>query len=191
MDPSKPQLALASTSPRRSALLAAANIGFVCVAPGDEPAAGGDPREVARIRARSKAEGAQLPADLTLPALGVDTVVDVDGAELGKPRDVAHAAAMLRSLLGRSHKVYTAHCLWDPRAGQVREELAEAVVVGRQAHDEEVVAYLDSGQWQGKAGGYGIQDEEQSFLSVLEGAFDTVMGLHVQAVQRLLRWAGS
>ena len=98
---------------------------------------------------------------------------------------------MLRSLLGRSHKVFTAHCLWDPRSGQAHEELAQATVIGRAAAADEVLAYLGSGKWQGKAGGYGIQDEEQSFLEVLEGAFDTVVGLHVPAVRRLLREAGS
>ena len=182
-----PLLALASTSPRRSALLTAAEIGFVCVTPGDEPTAEGVPSEIVRVRARSKAQGAQVPAELGLPALGVDTVVDVDGVELAKPRDVVQARSMLQRLLERSHKVYTAHCLWDPRSGQTEEEVAVSTVAGRTASDSEVTAYLDSGRWQGKAGGYGIQDAEQSFLTLLDGAFDTVVGLHVPAVRRLLR----
>jgi septum formation protein len=179
------RLILASTSPRRRALLEAAGIAFELGVPGPEPDASGPPRERARARARSKAENAVRPQrDVWL--LGVDTVVEVDGTELGKPRDRRDAAAMLRRLCGRMHLVHTAHCLVDGRTGARREEVASAVVAARAASAAELDGYLDSGEWQGKAGGYGIQDRSQSFLTVVEGAFDTVVGLHVAAVRRLL-----
>lgn len=184
---SSPRLLLASTSPRRAELLRAAGLAFVPGTPGPEPAAGGTPRCKARARARSKALGAVLPAGGPWVVLGVDTVVDVDGTEFGKPRDRAEAEAMLRALLGRIHEVHTAHCLADPRTGTVVEELASARVIARAAGADELAAYLDGGEWRGKAGAYGIQDRTQAFLALHDGAFDTVVGLHVGAVRRLLR----
>jgi septum formation protein len=181
-----PLLVLASTSPRRIELLTAAGIGFVVGMPGPEPAGSGTPPELALARARSKARQATRPPGVELPVLGADTVVDVDGRELGKPEDRAAALAMLRSLLGRIHRVHTAHCLFDPRSGAEATELATAEVRGGPATDTELHAYLDSGDWRGKAGGYGIQDQGQRFLTLHAGAFDTVVGLHVASVRRLL-----
>jgi septum formation protein len=181
-----PALVLASTSPRRAALLTRAGIAFEPGVPGPEPEAAGTPLERAVLRARSKAERAEHPTGAML-LLGVDTVVDVDGVEFGKPRDRAEAADMLRRLGGRMHRVHTAHCLVDVRTGARHEEVASAVVAARAATQLELDAYLDSGDWRGKAGAYGIQDASQSFLTLAEGAFDTVVGLHVAAVQRLLR----
>jgi septum formation protein len=182
-----PLLVLASTSPRRQQLLQAAGIAFVLGVPGPEPDGTGAPDAVAALRARSKATGAVPPPGVWAPVLGVDTVVDVDGREFGKAADAAAAEAMLRALLGRIHRVHTAHCLFDPRTGTLLEELATAEVAGRAAGAAEVAAYVASGQWQGKAGGYGIQDPAQSFLAVHRGSFDTVVGLHVASVRRLLR----
>jgi septum formation protein len=181
-----PVLVLASTSPRRSQLLGAAGIAFVPGQPGPEPDAPGEPAQVARERARRKAVGAVPPPGVDLPVLGVDTVVDLDGSELGKPRDRAHAARMLTALAGRIHRVHTAHCLFEPRSGRAVEELATATVECRTPSAAELEAYLDGGEWWGKAGAYGLQDRTQSFLTLRDGAFDTVVGLHVAAVLRLL-----
>lgn len=182
----RPRLVLASTSPRRSDLLRAAGIPFVLGTPGPEPEAAGDPPELARLRARSKALGAVPPPDAGAPVLGVDTVVDVDGREFGKAADVTVAAAMLRTLRGRLHRVHTSHCLFDPVSGWRAELLATAVVAGRAATDAEIESYLATGDWRGKAGAYGIQDTTQTFLTLHDGAFDTVVGLHVDAVRSLL-----
>jgi septum formation protein len=183
-------LALASSSPRRSQLLTAAQIPFVLAEPGPEPQASGTPPELALARARSKACGAQQPPGLVLPLLGVDTVVDVGGREFGKPRDRGEAAAMLAALAGRRHRVHTAHCLFDARSGACYEELASAEVTCAVPAAEALTAYLDSGDWRGKAGAYGIQDATQSFLTMHSGSYDTVVGLHVEAVRRLLRQIG-
>ena len=183
------RLVLASSSPRRSELLRAAGIEFVPGLPGPEPAAAGTPEQLAVARARSKACGGVRPSGCALPLLGVDTVVDVDGVELGKPQDRSEAAAMLRRLAGRLHRVHTAHCLFDPGRGLAVEELASATVACRDIAAAELERYLDSGDWRGKAGSYGIQDGTQMFLRVVEGAYDTVVGLHVPAVLRLLRAA--
>lgn len=182
-----PILLLASSSPRRSELLARAGVRFRLTAPGPEPEADGAPARRAVLRARSKACGAAVPTGVILPVLGVDTVVEVDGEERGKASDRAAAAAMLRGLFGRVHRVHTAHCLWLPGTGTVCEELATAEVTCREPLGAELDAYLDSEQWQGKAGAYGIQDPAQTFLVLHRGAFDTVVGIHLPAVLRLLQ----
>lgn len=181
-----PRLLLASTSPRRAGLLQAAGIAFELVAPGPEPAAGGAPAERAILRARSKAAHANVPAGCLLPVLGVDTVVDVDGIELGKPEDRADAAAMLARLSGRLHRVHTAHCLIDPRSGRCRELLASAEVRCAALTGAQLKRYLDANDWRGKAGAYGIQDPTQDFMALASGDFDTVVGISLAAVVRLL-----
>ncbi len=192
-----PRLALASSSPRRRRLLTAAGIGFVLCEPGHENAQGGDfdhgetgePRALAIERARRKATGAAaVPAGL--PVLGVDTVVDLGGEELGKAKDRADAERCLRRLLGRSHFVHTAHCLWRPELGRHWLAVTTAQVVCAAADDAALARYLDSGQWVGKAGAYGIQDPAQDFLALRTGDLDTVVGLHVGTVLDLLREAG-
>ncbi|MCA8949271.1 MAG: Maf family protein [Planctomycetes bacterium] len=182
-------LYLASTSPRRRALLRAAGIAFELCEPGEEEVVGerGTPAELAVARAERKARGAVVPeGDRGMgPVLGVDTVVDLEGRELGKACDRAAARATLLALAGRSHRVHTGHCLIRS-GGDVVSELCTAVVTCRVPTDAELERYLDSLEWQGKAGAYGIQDASQAFLTLSAGAFDTVVGLHVAAVQRLL-----
>lgn len=187
-------LYLASTSPRRRDLLHAAGLRFELCEPGPEYAPGdageheseaGDPAAHAVMRARRKGLGARPPST-EVPVLAVDTVVDLDGVELGKPRDAAAAERMLRGLMGRTHRVHTAHSLSLPAEGWHRELLTSATVRCGQAPDGELQRYLDSGQWRGKAGSYGLQDPAQDFFALLDGAFDTVVGLHVPAVRALL-----
>jgi septum formation protein len=168
-------------------LLKQAGIPFVLAEPGPEPEGRGSPRELAQLRARSKALGAAQGIGSSLPVLGVDTVVDVGGKDYGKPHDRSAASAMLKALAGKRHQVHTAHCLVDPRTGAMVEELVTADVACGVPTAEELTLYLDSGDWRGKAGAYGIQDGSQSFITMHAGAYDTVVGLHVEAVRRLLR----
>lgn len=177
-------LRLASTSPRRRALLEQAGLPFVLVAPGAESGGGRDPAAAALARARSKALGAAAVDGLVL---AVDTVVEVDGEELGKPEDRGAAAAMLRRLAGRRHRVYTAHVLRRLPDGATFEEIAVADVAFAPLTDAALEAFLDSGAWRGKAGAYGLQDEAAGFAELVSGARDTVVGLHVAAVRRLLQ----
>jgi septum formation protein len=192
--PAPPELWLASTSPRRRELLQRAGIPFGLCEPGAEyvPGAGdehrserGDPQVLACARAVRKGDGARAP-DAAIPVLAVDTVVDLDGVELGKPRDVAEAERMLRALAGRQHRVHTAHYLRLPATGRAALRVATAVVACGQPVAAELQRYLDSQQWRGKAGSYGVQDDAQGFFRVVDGAFDTVVGLHVPAVRELL-----
>jgi septum formation protein len=189
-----PDLYLASTSPRRRTLLAQAGIPFALCEPGPEyvlpgtdehSTQAGEPAVHALERAIRKAMGARSP-DPSVPVLGVDTVVDLDGTELGKPRSREHAEAMLLALADRDHVVHTAHCLFVPASGFRDTAMAHATVTCGRPSRGELAAYLDSEEWRGKAGSYGIQDGSQHFLALVEGDLDTVVGLHVPAVRALL-----
>ena len=182
-------LYLASTSPRRSGLLRDAGVAFVGVEPGPEPTEAGVPVEVARARAIAKARDAVLlgKCDPGL-ILGVDTVVDLDGEELGKPRDATHARAMLSRLEGRVHRVHTGYALvaWPSRE-LVAADVATAVVCFDPIDDAAIQRHVELGLHEGKAGAYGIQDAATAaFARILDGDIDTVIGLPVSRLRALL-----
>ncbi len=195
-----PVLYLASTSPRRHALLAAAGIVFEPCEPGAEYVSAGtdehtteagDPSAHAVARAVRKAIGAAV-SDPTRPVLAVDTVVDLDGIELGKARSREHAKEMLLALAGRTHRVHTAHCLHARASGFRDVVVSHAVVACGTPSTADLDRYLDSGEWRGKAGSYGIQDTSQHFLGVVEGSLGTVIGLEIEVVlAQLARWRGT
>lgn len=178
-------LYLASKSPQRAMLLTSAGIPFTAVASAcDEDAiAAADPAALALARARGKAAGAVgVPAGGSV--LGADTVVALGDEVLGSPATHAQAAAFLARLSGTRHRVHTGHCL--RRGGVERCELASAEVEMRRLTPEEIRAYAASGEGLGKAGGYAIQAEADRFARITAGAWDTVVGLHVAAVRRLM-----
>lgn len=178
-------LILASGSPRRRALLEEAGIRFSVVVPDvpeDEPERG-DPNAVALGNARRKAEA--VPGDLVLAA---DTVVALGDRLLGKPRDEAHARELLRALSGTTHAVVTAVAL--KAKGRVLVRAVRTKVTMRRLREEEIAAYARSGEGMGKAGAYAIQETADRFVTRLEGPFDNVVGLPVDAVRALLREAG-
>lgn len=178
-------LVLASGSPRRRALLEKAGIAFRVVVPDvpeHEPERG-DPRAVAALNARRKAEA--VPGDLVLAA---DTVVAVGDRLLGKPRDEAEARELLRALSGTTHVVVTAVAL--KARGRMLERAVATRVTMRRLGEEEIRAYAASGEGMGKAGGYAIQETADRFVTALDGPFDNVVGLPVDAVRELFREAG-
>lgn len=182
-------LYLASTSPRRRQLLEDAGIDYAAVPPGPEPSGAGDPADRARQRAASKAEGAVVTGP---PGwiLGVDTVVELEGRELGKPADEAAARRGLEQLAGAVHRVHTALCLVShPKRERFAVE-ASATVRCRPLESPRLAAYLASGAWRGKAGGYGLQDEACDFMEVVEGDPNTVIGLPVASLTELLARVG-
>ncbi len=182
-------LILASSSPRRAELLRAAGIEFV-VQPADVPevrAAGESPIQYARRLARDKAQAvaATRPSDLVL---GADTDVCVDDRILGKPRDAADAAAMLRALSGRWHEVTTGVCLIVPNGpseGIVAHETTR--VLFERLTGADIEAYVASGEPMDKAGAYAIQGIASRWISRIEGDYPNVVGLPVALVWRLLR----
>jgi septum formation protein len=183
---------LASTSPRRSDLLRAAGLAFCTIEPGAEPDERVGPCDQRALdRALAKVRGAIPARASSAPLLGVDTVVELEGEELGKPRDEAEARRFLARLSGREHRVHTAHALRrvdDPRC---RTLVATARVAFSELGDGDLDALVAAGSWRGKAGGYGIQDVcFGPYVRLLDGALDTVIGLHVEAVRALLEGRG-
>ena len=179
-------LILASQSPRRREICAQLGIPFtVCPAADEAPLDRSLPlAEAVLAVARSKAE-AVATAHPGETVLGSDTVVAVKGEVLGKPRDDAEAAAMLRRLSGRTHQVLTA--VWvvdgDGRGDGFTEE---AAVTFTPMSEADVAAYVATGEPHDKAGAYGIQGIGARYIARLEGDFYTVMGLPA-AVWRFLR----
>ena len=183
----KTRLILASTSPRRRALLAAAGVEFELAGSGveeerrtDEPAV-----DFALRMAEEKALAVSQRSGEAL-VLGADTVVECGGEILGKPRDHADAHRMLRALSGRFHVVVTAFAL--ARGGRVAESRAiSSGVRFRELGDEEIHAYIRTGEPMDKAGAYGIQAEGAGLVVEVEGERDNVMGLPVAEVMAALR----
>jgi septum formation protein len=186
----KPLLILASSSPRRRELLTNAGIAFeVRTADIDEGHIPGEqPSEFALRLAREKAQ-AVAQGHPERPVLGADTIVIVDQQILGKPRDRADAARMLRALAGRDHQVTTAVCL-RTAAGKEITELESARVYFSEITAEEIAAYVATGEPMDKAGAYAIQGIASKWVYRVEGDYFTVMGLPVARVWKMLRTAG-
>lgn len=138
---------------------------------------------LAYFKARSVAES--MPAAYVL---GADTIVASAGSPgevLGKPSDVADAERMLRRLSGTRHRVITGVSLLGP-GGCRRIVSAVTYVTMRSLTDDEVRQYVDSREWEGKAGGYGIQGPADRFVAGVEGSFSNVIGLPMEMVADLL-----
>lgn len=163
---------LASASPQRRAILTQLGVDFT-VRPADvEELTDGDPATVALENARMKAHA--VDGDLVL---GVDTVVTLDGVVYGKPADADEAATMLRTLQGRTHEVISGWCLRP-----VGEGVDVTKVTFRALDDAQIAAYVALGEWQGRAGGYAIQERGAALVRRIEGDYLNVVGLPVGAL---------
>lgn len=193
----RPKLVLASASPRRLQLLEQAGIAPDALRPAsvDESVSKGEvPRHIVRRLARDKAEAAlkitkSEPEFAKAFLLAADTVVAVGRRVLGKAELEHEAADMLRLLRGRAHRVHTAICLVTPE-GRWRECVVETRVRFRNISDQEIGAYLASGEWKGKAGGYAIQGIAGAFVVKLVGSYTNVVGLPLTEVVSLLAGEG-
>lgn len=191
------KLVLASASPRRLALLQQAGIEPIALLPADVdevPLRSESPRELARRLARAKAEVARRAARRETGLkdafiVGADTVVAVGRRVLPKPEITEEAAACLRLLSGRTHRVYTAVAVVTPRDA-VRERLVETRVRFKRLSREDLERYLEAGEWRGKAGGYGIQGLAGSFVVKLVGSYTGVVGLPLYETIALLDGCG-
>jgi septum formation protein len=178
---------LASASPRRRELLNLVGIEHeVRPANIDEQYLAGElPREHAERLAREKAVALDAPDAVTI---GSDTIVVVDGEVLGKPRDRAHAAAMLRQLSGRSHIVMTGVAArWR---GELASGLEEVGVTFRTLSEDDIERYIDTGEPMDKAGAYGIQGFGATIVDRVDGDYFAVMGLPLNRLVRLLQSLG-
>ena len=183
------RLILGSASPRRKELLAGLGVVPDAILPPDineDPARGELPRPYCARMAREKAAAVVAgPNDLVLCA---DTTVALGRRILGKPRDAGEAAAFLVALGGRRHQVITAIAV---RLGDRlwQREVVTAVKMKRLS-DAELNSYLASGEWEGKAGAYGIQGRAGAFIPWISGSFTGVVGLPVAETAALLATAG-
>jgi septum formation protein len=183
------RILLASASPRRAELLAAAGFVFDIVPTVvDERPLDGEEAESHVVRlASAKSRAVDVPDPGTV-VIGADTVVVVDGVILGKPADDAEAAAMLRALSGRAHHVLTGVSV--RRAGLERSGVARSLVTFAELDPEEIAWYVASGEPRDKAGAYGVQGLASRFVERVEGSYSNVVGLPVALVYRLLRQLG-
>jgi septum formation protein len=182
-------LVLASSSPRRRELLANAGISFDVQPPHiDETQHPGEaPRAYAARLAREKAQAvaAVRPEDAVLAA---DTIVLIDDQVLGKPADATDASRMLRLLSGKAHEVSTAVCL--VANGTTCEHVETTRVRFDELSEQEIEAYINTGEPMDKAGAYAIQGGASRWIPSIEGDYFNVVGLPVAAVWRLLKAAG-
>lgn len=189
-------LYLASTSPRRRAILRGLGLRFRLVRPADveaallaRPALRRSPARFARAAAVAKARSAAGGVRSGL-VIGVDTVVTIDGLILGKPADRAEARAMLERLSGRTHRVISGLCVVDRPTGRSLSGIETTSVTFRKLFPAEIKRYLATPEPYDKAGAYGIQERAGSFVSRLAGCYVNVVGLPVGLMLELLERAG-
>ena len=193
----RPKLVLASGSPRRLALINQAGIEPEALRPADldeTPLRGELPRACANRLARAKADAAlqlvrmddELKGSFILSA---DTVVAVGRRILPKAELLDQAAQCLRLLSGRNHRVHSAVCLVTPKEA-FRQRLVETRVRFKRLSDEDIEAYLASGEWRGKAGGYAAQGIAGTFIVKIVGSYSSIVGLPLYETVTLLGGEG-
>lgn len=182
-----PRLILASASPRRQELLGLLGFGLEVAPAGVEELTVGDPAELVLANARRKAEAiaSERGASDELPVLGVDTDVVVDGGMLGKPGTDAEARDRLELLAGGTHTVLSGVVLIGSE-GRELSELVRTDVTFRDLSGAEIDAYVASGEWRDRAGGYAVQGLGSSLIAAIDGDLSNVIGLPVPAVARMV-----
>lgn len=184
-------LILASQSPRRIELCGQAGITVdrICPADIDETALASErPSDYARRMAEGKARAIseQYPSAFIL---GADTVVACGRRILPKAEDITTAEACLSVLSGRRHKVYGGVCVIMPD-GRIKLRVSVSTVQFKQLTAAEISAYLNSGEWDGKAGGYAIQGQASLFIQQISGSYSNIVGLDLNLVYGMLNSAG-
>ncbi len=187
--PAGRRLVLASGSPRRAQLLAAAGYAFAVDPPSegaeDEPAPGESADQVVRRLAYQKAADVVARFDHAL-VLAADTIACCDGELLGKPVDRDHAERMIRQLSGRTHCVLTGICLWDVPSGRRLVDVVRTDLEMTTLDEPTLRTHLDSMRWQGKAGAFGFQDGND-WLRIIDGGSESnVVGLPMERLAELL-----
>lgn len=184
----KPRLILASASPRRARLLTEAGLVFETKAADvdERVPRRSSPAQMAVDIAVRKSRAVSVPGAWILAA---DTLIDYEGDIVGKPQDELEAHATLRMLSGNEHWVITGVALRPPH-GELRTGMVQTKVVFRELSDEEIDAYIRTGDALDKAGAYGIQGRAKAFVSRIDGPIDNVIGLPMDLVRKLLAETG-
>ena len=183
----KREIILASASPRRKELLEKLDLEFsVCPADIDESLLPDEDAGMYPLRtAVQKAMAVAKTAEDAL-VIAADTVVAVDDDILGKPRDEAEAKAMLQRLSGREHIVITGIGVVDTASGRTLSATEQTIVYFHPLRDEEIDAYIATGECMDKAGSYGIQGKGSLLVRKIDGDYFNVMGLPLSRLYRLL-----
>jgi septum formation protein len=180
---------LASASPRRRELLLSLglDVELIPTSYDEVPLSGRSPIETALVHARGKVAAAAPSLHLTI---GADTVVDLDGQALGKPRDDGDAREMLAALSGRSHQVHTAFALREPNSRIAVVEAVSTRVRFAELDRATIDAYVASGDGRDKAGSYGIQGFAATLVERIDGDYFTVVGFPLAAFARAVARLG-
>ena len=183
------ELLLASTSSGRRALMEGLGVPFRAVAPGvdEDVPPGTTPQQAVALLAERKARAVfdRFPRALVI---GSDQLVSSQGQMLGKPENGAAARTQLGSLRGKTHEILTGVCVMG--AGFLQTEVDTARLSVLPLGDEELDAYVATGEWQGCAGGYRVEARGQAIFERIEGDRAAIQGLPMQRLTRLLRDAG-
>lgn len=181
---------LASASPRRVDLLAQIGVTPTRIAPADideTPHAGEAPTALAKRLALEKAR-AIAKTEKNALVLAADTVVSVGLRILPKTETEDEARACLKLMAGRGHRVHSGVCLIDGERQWLR--LVSSRVRMRRLAEEEIAAYIESGEWRGKAGGYAIQGRAAAYISAIIGSYSNIVGLPLFETANMLQAAG-
>lgn len=184
----RPRLVLASASPRRLALLAQIGVtpdGVMATDVDEAPLKGETPRMLAMRLARAKADAVTAPGAIIVAA---DTVVAVGRRVLPKADTEQQARACLQLLQARSHRVYTGLVVKGAN-GVIRRRLVETRVTFKRMSSADIEAYLASGEWRGKAGGYAIQGLAARYIISIIGSYSSIVGLPLYETALLLEAA--
>jgi len=186
------KICLASASPRRQELLQQIGIKFVVEKSDIDETRGFNeiPRQyvtrMATAKAKTVYDNRKNKNKTVLPVLGADTVVIIGNTILGKPKNRADGHYMLSRLSGRSHEVMTAIC-FVTKKNKIFQAVSTSRVTFKFLDEKEILLYLDSGEADDKAGGYGIQGLAATFIAKLEGSYSAVAGLPLFELSELLK----
>ena len=185
---SRRKIVLASSSPRRSQLLTALGLSFTVIDPGVEEfvALDATPEEAAVTLAKRKADAVARRVEGAEIIIAADTIVAIDNDRIGKPVDREDAIAILRRLSGTEHRVITGIAIIDRGTGRLATGRDITSVRFAPLTDEQIRAYVDSGESDGKAGAYAIQDEGRRFVQEISGSFTNVIGLPLEMLRDIL-----
>jgi septum formation protein len=191
---------VASQSPRRHSLLRDMEIPFtVAVSEADELASGRPVSSLAQDNALAKIRGARLPEGTRVGTfvLGTDTLVSLGRRVMGKPTSAEEAADMLAALSGSLHRVVSGVALarlagasLEAPGTQLRVASATTQVVFARLSKEQIAAYVESGEWRGKAGGYAVQGLAAFFVRGIKGEYSNVVGLPLHLLYGLFSELG-
>ncbi len=188
---SSTKIILASTSPRRRELLALVGITFEVLSPTCEeiPTPHLSPHDQVQQFAQDKARSVSKEHHNAL-VLGSDTVIEIDGKLLGKPKNIKEAELMLRQFRGQDHQVHTGFALVQASTNLSVHFVESATVWIKNFNDAELKNYLDTKESLGKAGAYSIQGEGAKLIEKIEGDYPTIVGLPLWKTAKLLEQQG-